>query len=702
MRILSMTATFGKLNNETIHFDPKLQVIEAPNEWGKSTWCAFITAMLYGIDSRQRSTDAALADKERFKPWSGAPMSGRMEIAHQGRRITIERQSKGRLQMNVFRAFDTDTGLDIPGLTADNCGQMLLGVEKEVFLRSAFIKQSDLPVSDNQALHARLNALVTTGDDSGAAEALAEKLSALKNKCRHNKTGLLPEAERQREELRLKLRQQRELQHQQIHLSEQLESLAEYERQLQNHQAALRYEASLTHTQKLAAAQNAKELAQARLDALQAECKALPSELELEQKLSALRQLRSQRDDVQMLSQMLPGAPQKPAEEAFSVEAAKADYEAYTALNKKAAPLPYILAAVLFVIGAGLLLLPMPWLFAAAIPVLAGFALIFSAISKKRKQKGTLQKLLAKYPGILPENWIANAQNKANIRLRYEADLRSYEQQTQSIRQQMQALKERTDGLTGGMSLADFEHQLLQARQRRNALTDAHRELQSADALLAALNANHQAVAPPTEPDTLTYTAQETARLLSDAAVNRSQLQQRLGQCQGQMASLEQEELLSVQFDKVSDRINQLEQVYSAVVMAQEYLGKATLELQQRFAPRISQRAQATMARLTDGRYDRLYLKSNLTLDTGTRGEVPLHAPLWRSEGTIDQLYFALRLAIADELTADAPLILDDAFVRFDDVRLQKALLLLKEESENKQVLIFTCQGRENRLLSAQ
>ena len=471
---------------------------------------------------------------------------------------------------------------------------------------------------------------------------------------------------------------------------------------MQNHQAALRYEASLTHTQKLAAAQNAKELAQARLDALQAECKALPSELELEQKLSALRQLRSQRDDVQMLSQMLPGAPQKPAEEAFSVEAAKADYEAYTALNKKAAPLPYILAAVLFVIGAGLLLLPMPWLFAAAIPVLAGFALIFSAISKKRKQKGTLQKLLAKYPGILPENWIANAQNKANIRLRYEADLRSYEQQTQSIRQQMQALKERTDGLTDGMSLADFEHQLLQARQRRNALTDAHRELQSADALLAALNANHQAVAPPTEPDTLTYTAQETARLLSDAAVNRSQLQQRLGQCQGQMASLEQEELLSVQFDKVSDRINQLEQVYSAVVMAQEYLGKATLELQQRFAPRISQRAQATMARLTDGRYDRLYLKSNLTLDTGTRGEVPLHAPLWRSEGTIDQLYFALRLAIADELTADAPLILDDAFVRFDDVRLQKALLLLKEESENKQVLIFTCQGRENRLLSAQ
>ena len=65
----------------------------------------------------------------------------------------------------------------------------------------------------------------------------------------------------------------------------------------------------------------------------------------------------------------------------------------------------------------------------------------------------------------------------------------------------------------------------------------------------------------------------------------------------------------------------------------------------------------------------------------------------------MDQLYFALRLAIAQELTPDAPLILDDAFVRFDDDRLTKALELLKEESTQRQVLIFTCQSRERRIL---
>ena len=80
MKILSMTATFGKLEHQTLTLQPGLNIIEAPNEWGKSTWCAFLAAMLYGIDTRVKSTKTALADKERYAPWSGSPMSGRMEL----------------------------------------------------------------------------------------------------------------------------------------------------------------------------------------------------------------------------------------------------------------------------------------------------------------------------------------------------------------------------------------------------------------------------------------------------------------------------------------------------------------------------------------------------------------------------------------------------------------------------------------------
>ena len=66
----------------------------------------------------------------------------------------------------------------------------------------------------------------------------------------------------------------------------------------------------------------------------------------------------------------------------------------------------------------------------------------------------------------------------------------------------------------------------------------------------------------------------------------------------------------------------------------------------------------------------------------------------------MDQLYLALRLAVSEALTPEAPLILDDALVRFDDTRLAAAMAILKEEARDKQVLLFTCQSREKQLES--
>ena len=75
MKINKMTASFGKLENESIAFHDGLNVVCAPNESGKSTWCAFIKSMLYGVDSSERAKIGYLPDKMRYAPWSGAPSS---------------------------------------------------------------------------------------------------------------------------------------------------------------------------------------------------------------------------------------------------------------------------------------------------------------------------------------------------------------------------------------------------------------------------------------------------------------------------------------------------------------------------------------------------------------------------------------------------------------------------------------------------
>ena len=88
---------------------------------------------------------------------------------------------------------------------------------------------------------------------------------------------------------------------------------------------------------------------------------------------------------------------------------------------------------------------------------------------------------------------------------------------------------------------------------------------------------------------------------------------------------------------------------------------------------------------------------------TVREGDSLAERPLsYLSQGTADQLYLALRLALADLLLPQpdaCPLILDDAFLTFDDGRLALALEVIQELAQSRQVLLFTCQSREGRML---
>ena len=107
MNIKRMTATFGRLSGQTLTLAPGFNLVEAPNEGGKSTWAAFLKAMLYGIDTRDRDKKGYLADKNRYQPWSGAPMEGELVLEWQGRDITIRRSPRGNTPFGAFSAVYT-------------------------------------------------------------------------------------------------------------------------------------------------------------------------------------------------------------------------------------------------------------------------------------------------------------------------------------------------------------------------------------------------------------------------------------------------------------------------------------------------------------------------------------------------------------------------------------------------------------------
>ena len=196
MKIKKMTATFGALHQAVLEPGPGLNIFPAPNETGKSTWAAFLTAMLYGIDTRERTRPGHLAAKHRYHPWSGAPMEGELRVDWRGQDITLRRFPGKSGPFTGFEAVYTATGDPVPQLTAANVGEALTGGGRELFIRSALVGENAAVINTAPELESRISALATTGEEDVSFTQTARTLKNWANRRRSNRAnGLIPQLE---------------------------------------------------------------------------------------------------------------------------------------------------------------------------------------------------------------------------------------------------------------------------------------------------------------------------------------------------------------------------------------------------------------------------------------------------------------------------------------------------------------------------
>ncbi len=125
--------------------------------------------------------------------------------------------------------------------------------------------------------------------------------------------------------------------------------------------------------------------------------------------------------------------------------------------------------------------------------------------------------------------------------------------------------------------------------------------------------------------------------------------------------------------------------------------------IESRFAPALSEAISSNLASLTKGSYETIKVRKDFSFSVDNPYTKRYDQAPHFSKGTLDQIYFAVRLGILHTLgKTDAPLMIDDAFVNFDDVRLKQALDMLKRVSPHRQIILFTCQSREHTLLKEQ
>lgn len=719
MVILRMTASFGKLQKEELELREGLNILTLPNESGKSTWSAFLLAMFYGVDSAERAKAGTLPVKTKYKPWAGGQMEGRIDLLHEGRYISIERRSAGRVPMGEFRAYDTLTGEPIPALTAENCGQVLLGVSRSVFERSAFVRQGGISVSADADLERRLTAL-TSGEEGVSARDTAKRLREEKNRVQHNKTGLLPQAERELQVVEDQLSDIHAAHRADLELKNREQTLLARQKELETAQKAL---LAIDAAQKL----QKKETAQAQLKAAEEELEAARAQTLGLPEAEVLRSLDRELADI---AADLPPAhpevePEKPAcpaafagvpEDAVVDKAQKdaREFDRLTARKHQPAVL-WLIWTILCAAGAAVLGYFQKWTLMA---VAAALFCIFLAVCLRSRKQNRLREadldsaeaLLRLYENRSRDEFVSYAADYRETLLNYyhicdkiaadRAELAAWQQDQET--RTARVLGSVTMFAPGVQDAQSAARAIAAGRERWRAAHQAEERRQTAQLRYEAVAAAVSGVEPlPVPPgDWSGYTMPAVEQELSQIGYALSDICTKLALSRGRVEGFGDSAALQAEKESLEESILRLRQRYAALELAEQTLDAAGSRMQERFAPQLSKQTGEIFAQLTGDRYERVLLDRSMELQAGQTGEVVTRPMLYLSGGTMDALYFALRLAICRQaLDRETPIVLDDALVMFDDTRLRRALALLKAEAQTRQVLLFTCQSREREIL---
>lgn len=673
MQFRSLNATFGKLERRALHFAEGLNIIEAPNEAGKSTLTTFLRVMLYGLPTRERG---AAADKNLYAPWSGSAMQGRLDLVlDDGAAVTLARDTaRANAPMGRFSAVYTGTGEAVPELTAADCGERLTGVPREVYERSAFIRQSGIAVDSDAELERRIAALITTGEEGVSYTEAEAALRRQLNARRHNKTGRIPALDAE---------------------IAALEDTAAELRQLSAERRAAENELSdrTEQAEALRAALTRHDLADAQ-DRLRAVADAGESwqraDAEVEQFYRLLRESGTPARDALEESRARLTALEPLQAAAETAEAQRADAEAALGAFDTAPParshslLPYIIMS------------------AAAFL----YFMLVSALPHSISLIGRTASALALFSLLALDGTRSQKARKAHMDER--AALERTLQAAQAAAEAQQRLyREAEHDLLAALGVSDSAHAAAYLRENLARwdtfadLTNAERAARVRYETLSGQSNEMQLPAEPVERPAQSREALQAA--LADCEAAAREAQRRIDYTAGRSRALgELADAESALAEKRAER-EVLQGEYDAIALAMDALARANSALQSRFSPALGQRAAELFERMTGGKYHAVLLDRSFRAAAEEIGSPIARDVGSLSQGAADQLYLAVRLAIC-ELVLDTdksvPLVLDDALVRFDDTRCVQALELLLEESRRRQILLLTCQHREARCLA--
>ena len=235
-------------------------------------------------------------------------------------------------------------------------------------------------------------------------------------------------------------------------------------------------------------------------------------------------------------------------------------------------------------------------------------------------------------------------------------------------------------------------------RQRRDAqrhINDLQREANVLEEQLKDADLHELAAQAVVKSDDQPE-ADEQQRILKRIQDEKNQLNQKLAEINVQLQNLQTDNTIEHQQQVVANQVavvNQQLTQYFVDRLGSEWIRQALNAAIADRLPNLLTQAGVILSQLTDNHYQTI--QQTKTLLKVVRDDGKILGVNQLSKGTAEQLYVALRLAFVKSVAAalQLPLLIDDAFVDFDNQRRQTMLTVLTNlASSEQQIFYFTAQ----------
>ncbi len=681
---------FGGLKNYTLELSDGPLYLFGHNEAGKSTLCAFISAMFYGLPGKVRGGGLRGDSRSLYMPWGETYMAGTLSFTSGGKQYVLKRRFGQTAKSDRMSLLSAEDWQEI-AIDKSELGQTFLGVGEDAFRKTLFISQlgAVFEKGKEDELVSRLSNLEQSGDEDTSAQKALEELEKVQHGIlsKTGRGGTLVQLDAEIDVLKTELLEAKEN-------NKNFQSVLEEIRHLQaDLQAGMQTENKLSEMRKAASdfesflerkkewerrEQQKQELLQAQTDLKEVSKKRLLKE----QDKAELAAVSTFSQDVVLdlfEKEATCGVLEKQVERQYELAADVLELEQKMAADsgreKKYLPVFFAVGALLVLfVALGIMVKP---IFFGVAPLSLLLLFFLKEGKKVKEEKLTLSARLQE-------------KQQALEKIREEAP----EEKLRALSNEINSVL----NIAGTESVSVLSKKIEQAkdlsRELEQLMAEESRLEKSVSRLESLLQENIQA-----EPgDVFSYDGPSTVEVDEQReALRLVQLERerRLAQLNAKVengfSGKRSVSMVETALEDARRKRKELAEYYETVLLAKTMLEACSEELKNTFAPVINETSGGLIDTLTHGRYQEVRVTDEYKIMLKTPEGNEIVPSEYVSAGTYDLLYFALRLAVLHTLYDQIPLlILDDTFVQLDEERRVSAFSLLQEEPAD-QILYFSC-----------